>query len=104
MVTFSFLIVYTIFKSRVKTQQAKLNKKDIRFAITSVLINVSVILFSIPFFVLNMIKLQPIYTMELFYSCSFCVNFYVNWNKPFFIEWNLDPLKLKKILFKNQIV
>jgi hypothetical protein len=85
MMMFSILIIYTIFKSRSRmTSNTRVNRtfrKDIRFSLISISLNVSYIVFSLP---ISIILLQPNFRLNpmiiffiFIYYIAYSANFYL---------------------------
>jgi hypothetical protein len=74
MIIFSILIIITIFKSRrrMNNRDNKILSKDVRFAITSITLNIFYILFSLP---ISIIFFLPQYWLNPFYVFVFIVFF-----------------------------
>ena len=86
MLIFSLLMIITIFKSRLKilrlTNSHDRNrlKKDIKFAITSIILNFFFIILNLPLCIQNFVQFENFYIEEInlcFYLSNFCINFYV---------------------------
>lgn len=91
MIFFSLMLIGTVFQSRLKTSKSNVSKrdksklrKDIHFAFASIVLNVSFILFNLPFCLSNILRSvypdQPAYLLELveyLYLSSYGNNFYV---------------------------
>ena len=87
MTTFTILLLQTIFKSRnrslanYKTRQNKLFKRDIKFAISSIILNVIYLIFHLPlsiyvFFPDYFSDLYYMFDIYLLYAC-YSINFYL---------------------------
>ena len=86
MFIFSILLIYIIFKSRLRilrldsaTDRKRL-RKDIKFAFTSILLNVAFVALNLPVCVANLlIDISDFYYKLLLYLffISFCINFYL---------------------------
>jgi len=85
MIIFSILIIYTIFTSRNRTaSNTRANRtfrKDVKFSLISITLNVSYIVFSLP---ISIILLQPNYRLNPFiiffifiYYIAYSANFYL---------------------------
>jgi hypothetical protein len=87
MIIFSLLVIRTIFKSRnrVSNNNSHVNyktfKKDVRFALLSILLNIFYILFSLPVSILYLFSnywLNPLYIFFSFlYYLAYSANFYL---------------------------
>ncbi len=86
MFIFSILLIYTIFKSRLRILRLdspldrKRLRKDIKFALTCILLNVTFVILNLPVCIANLLTdVSDFYYqsfMNLFF-CSFCINYYV---------------------------
>lgn len=86
MFIFSVLLIYTIFKSRLRILRLdspldrKRLRKDIKFAFTSILLNITFIALNLPVCIANLLTDVSEFSYKallyLFYL-SFCINFYV---------------------------
>ncbi len=86
MLIFSLLMIITIFKSRLRILRlTNVNdknrlKKDIKFAVTSIILNLFFILFNLPICIENLIQFDNPYISDInfcFFLSNFCNNFYV---------------------------
>ena len=86
MIIFSILLIYTIFKSRLRILRLdsavdrKRLRKDIKFAFTSILLNVAFVILNLPVCIANLLTDVSAFSYKallyLFFF-SFCVNYYV---------------------------
>ena len=86
MIIFSILLIYTIFKSRLRILRLdsavdrKRLRKDIKFAFTSILLNVAFVILNLPVCIANLLTDVSEFSYKallyLFFF-SFCINFYV---------------------------
>jgi hypothetical protein len=86
MLIFSLLMIVTIFKSRLRilrlTNLHDKNrlKKDIKFAVTSIILNLFFIILNLPLCIQNFVEIENFYIEDInlcFYLSNFCINFYV---------------------------
>ena len=86
MFIFSILLIYTIFKSRLRILRLnsavdrKKLRKDIKFAFTSILLNVAFVALNLPVCIANLLNdISDFYYKLLLYLffISFCINFYL---------------------------
>jgi hypothetical protein len=85
MIIFSLLIIYTIFKSRSRmTSNTRVNRtlrKDIRFSLISISLNVSYIVFSLPISIIPLLPILRLNTFILFFLfihyIAYSANFYL---------------------------
>jgi hypothetical protein len=86
MFIFSILLIYTIFKSRLRILRLnsaidrKKLRKDIKFAFTSILLNVTFCIINLPVCVANLLNdISEYYYKLLLYLffISFCINYYI---------------------------
>jgi hypothetical protein len=83
MIIFSILIIITIFRSRrrMNNRDNKILSKDIRFAITSITLNIFYILFSLPISILFFLPqywLNPFYVfLFIVFFLAYSINFYL---------------------------
>jgi hypothetical protein len=82
MLVFTCLLVRVILQSRLKilrlNNQRDRNrlKKDIKFALTNIFLNILFICLDVPFFIIVILKMD--YTiLHNFHTITFCMNFYV---------------------------
>lgn len=106
MFVFSILIIYTIFRSRLRFLRLQSfhdrnkMKKDIKFAVSSILLNLFFILLNLPICISNILDLDvKNYINDInfcFFLGNFCVNFYVlAFSNSIFRKQVLITLKLK---------
>ena len=86
MLILSIMLVYTIFKSRLRmirmtnSRDKSRLKKDVQFAISSIFLNIFFFIISLPFFVVSIFFKDMTDTIEylnFLYTFGYCVNFYV---------------------------
>jgi hypothetical protein len=86
MFIFSILLIYTIFKSRLRILRLnsavdrKKLRKDIKFAFTSILLNVTFCIINLPVCVANLLNDVSEYYYKLLlylFFISFCINYYI---------------------------
>lgn len=114
MMLFSFLLIYSIFKSRNRVlstmSENKRLKRDIRFAFSSFFLNVTFILLNAPTFLVYFVPsfYSHIYVLFTYYilNLSYAVNFYILFitnslfRKEFFLIF-LNPKKKRDVLLKR---
>jgi hypothetical protein len=85
MIIFSFLIIHTIFTSRSRmrsnTNDNRTFRKDVKFSLTSVTLNVSYIIFSLP---VSILLLQPNYRLNPF-VIFFIIIHYIAYSANFYL-------------------
>ena len=108
MFIFSILLIYTIFKSRLRILRLdspldrKRLRKDIKFALTCILLNVTFVILNLPVCIANLLTdVSDFYYqsfMNLFF-CSFCINYYVLFffnsvfRKEFLFMFHMIPIE-----------
>jgi hypothetical protein len=103
MIIFSFLIVGSIFKSRVRMANMTSNqinnatlKKDIRFSVVIVGLNIFYILFSLP---VSIVVLMPNY-IENEYYVLFSYLFFLAYSSNFYLRLSLNKIFRQEFLLK----
>jgi len=82
MIIFTTLLLYTIIESRCRIAQSGSQqnrnrlKKDIKFAVTICLINISYIALDLPFYTLHILRLKDDIVLN-FQILTFCMNFFI---------------------------
>ena len=108
MILFTVLTIKTVFNSRRSTSSNSIRTKDIKFALATIIINFSFILFNFPYFFIAIIKdhtnlfdnLNELY--EMLDSFTYFL-FYTNLGFTFFVDYFVNSMFRKELdsIFKN---
>jgi len=82
MIIFSILIIYTIFTSRSRmasnTRANRTFRKDVKFSLISITLNISYIVFSLPFSIIVLFQFDWVYPFYKFFFFFFYITYMAN--------------------------